>query len=76
MLWKLPAAQGLTQLCPPYMLSQYLMASGKLCPLFVEWRGGECWADWRVLALVPASLLRKAPLGETGIPCQTLMGLG
>lgn len=28
------------------------------------------------LALVPASLLRKAPLGEAGIPCHTLMGLG
>jgi hypothetical protein len=26
--------------------------------------------------LVPASLLRKAPFGEAGIPCQTLMGLG
>lgn len=25
---------------------------------------------------VPASLLRKAPLGELGMPCQTLMGLG
>lgn len=60
---------------PPHVLSPCWVPLGRPCRY--KHTGGTVSAgqpgrDW----LVPASLLRKAPLGEAGIPCHTLMGLG